>query len=35
MGRENAATRLGGADTRGLPGLMLDAHRQFGPGAAE
>ena len=33
LGRESAATRLGGGDMRGLPALMLDAQQQFGPSA--
>jgi hypothetical protein len=31
--REGAATRMGRSGTQGLPGLMLDAERRFGPGA--
>lgn len=33
LGRESAASRLGGGDMRGLPALMLDAQRQFGSAA--
>lgn len=33
LGRERAASRLGGAAIQGLPGLILEAERQFGPGA--
>ena len=32
LGRESAATRLGGSGMQGLPGLILDAQQQFGPG---
>jgi formate hydrogenlyase subunit 6/NADH:ubiquinone oxidoreductase subunit I len=33
LGRESAAARLGKAGVQGLPGLILDAQRQFGAGA--
>jgi hypothetical protein len=32
LGRESAAARLGKAGVQGLPGLILDAQRQFGAG---
>ena len=33
--REKVAAKLSGAGAQGLPGLMIDAHNRFGPGAAE